>query len=147
MGEWWDWEVLATQITCTVSPEEVAIGGTITVTGSIEPSVPGAAVTLTYSKPDGSMLKRTVTAGPDGVYWADFDASEVGRWTVEASWDPGHSASESRPGEFIVTAVEEPRKGGGIPGFPAMSVALGLIAGALLLLRLKQGSNQREMLG
>lgn len=144
VGEWWDWKVLATEVTCTVAPGEVVIGDPVTVTGSIEPSVPGATITLTCTEPDGATLLRTVTAGPSGAYRDEYEPSETGRWTVEASWegDPGHEASESQPREFVVIELEESRGSGGIPGFPYSSITMGLIVGVLLYLRSRQGGNR-----
>jgi len=130
VGEWWNWRVLETSITCDVSPGEAIEGEEVTVTGSIEPAVSGAAVTIECSMPDGSTLTRTVKTGSDGSYEDAFEAVEAGRWTVEASWegDRGHEASRSQPLEFTVA---EPAERGGIPGFPVESVAIGLAVWAL----------------
>jgi Tol biopolymer transport system component len=131
IGEWWDWKVLESSITCGVSPVEVVEGEEVTVTGSIEPVVSDAAVALKYSRPDGSTLTRTVISDSDGSYEDTSEAVEIGRWTVEASWegDMGHMASRSQPLEF---SVAEPAERGGIPGFPVESIAIGLAVWALL---------------
>jgi len=135
VGEWWDWTVLSTEITCGVSTSEVTVGDTITVEGSITPTIRGASVTLDYSGPGGSVMTRPVTTGSDGSYEDSIGPIETGGWTVSASWvgDPGHGAAESPPVEFTVVEPEEPQGRGGIPGFPYLSIAVGLAAVAILI--------------
>jgi TolB protein len=132
IGEWWDWRVLATEVTCEVSSSEVVTGEDVSVSGRIEPSIPGAAVTLTVEKPDGSTTTRTMNLDSEGSYEEVLEPSEIGQWVVKASWDGdlGHTASESQTIHFV---VEEPQdRGGGIPGFPTQIIILGIIVGAFL---------------
>jgi len=141
IGEWWDWEILATEVTCTLSTSEAVIGEEVTVSGRIEPAVPAATVTLTIAKPDGSTTERTLDIDSEGAYSTVFEPSEVGQWTVKASWEggPGHHASES---QTVQLAVEEPpEEEKGIPGFPTQSIALGLLVGALYSLARSRGRN------
>jgi TolB protein len=132
IGEWWDWRVLATEVTCSLSSSEVVSGEDFIVSGRIEPAVPEAAATLTIVKPDGSTTEKTVVLDSEGAYSEVLEPSESGRWAVKVSWegDLGHNASES---QSVYLLVEEPQDGGsGIPGFPTQSIALGLIMGLLL---------------
>ena len=138
IGQWWDWRVLATEVTCALSASEVTPGEEITVNGRIEPSVPEATVTLTVEKPDGSTTIRTLNLDSEGSYAELLEPSEIGQWAVKASWegDPGHTASESETMHFVVE--EPPDKGNGIPGFPTQSILLGIIVGTFLYSMIKR---------
>ncbi len=133
IGEWWGWKVLESTIYCFTSSSEVNLGDPITVTGSIQPPVTGASVTLTYTGPGGSKVTRAVNTGQDGSYGDSYEPQEAGLWRVEASWegDAGHQSSSSQPSEFTVLEPEEPP--GGIPGFPHGSMVIGLLLGALII--------------
>ncbi len=132
IGEWWDWRVLETEVTCSLSSSEVVSGEGVSISGRIEPAVPGATATLTIIKPDGSTITRTLDLDSEGSYSEVLEPSEIGQWAVKVTWegDLGHHASESQTTYLI---VEEPQNGGGgIPGFPSQSIVLGVILGALL---------------
>lgn len=135
IGEWWGWKILATEVTCALSTPEAMAGEEVTVSGRIEPAVPGAAVTLTITKPDGSTTERTLDLDSEGSYSEAFEPSEIGQWAVKVSWegDPGHDASESQTMHLVVE--EPPERRSGIPGFPTQSIVLGLIVGMLLYSR------------
>ena len=132
IGEWWDWRVLATEVTCALSLSEVMPGEEVSISGRIEPAVPEETVTMAIVGPDGSTTMKTLNLDSEGSYAEDLEPSEPGQWAVKVSWegDLGHHGSESQTA-FLV--VEEPRDGGDrIPGFPAWSIMLGVIVGALL---------------
>jgi len=137
VGEWWDWKVLPSSISCVAAPNEVQLGGEVTASGSITPAVAGAAVTLTYTSDAG--FTREVISDLDGKYSDVYVPSDTGPWTVEASWqgDAGHVASESSPVEFTVIEAGAEGEGaapsGGIPGFPLGSIILGLVLSMSLL--------------
>ena len=88
-------------------------------------------------------MNRTVETGPDGAFGGTFQLSDMGQWSVEASWegDPGHLASASQPQEFTVVEADPATRTGsgegsgvGIPGFPFESVMIGLLTGASIIL-------------
>ncbi len=87
IGEWWDWRVLETEITCSLSSSEAVSGEEVSVSGGIEPAVPEAAVTLTIVKPDGSTTTRTLDLDSEGSYSEVLEPSEIGRWAVKVSWE------------------------------------------------------------
>ena len=138
IGQWWDWRVLATEVTCALSASEVTPGEEITVRGGIEPSIPEATVTLTVEKPDGSTITRTLNLDSEGSYTELLEPSEIGQWAVKVSWegDPGHTASESQTMHFVVEESQD--RGSGIPGFPTQSIMLGIIVGAFLYTMMKR---------
>ncbi len=150
VGEWWDWKALETSLSCSLSSRDLEPGDSVTVSGSIEPPVPGANITLKYTGPGGNVITKVVTAGTDGAYTDAFEPSDEGSWGVEASWegDPGHNPSASGTLEFTVTEPKresgaESGDEGGIPGFPWESTVLGLAAGLSVLLMLRRRQHRR----
>ncbi len=75
-----------TAINCSVNPASITLDNNVTVFGAISPIVSGVTVTLTYTKPDGSSLTRTVTSGDNGSYNDTYTPSIAGSWSVKASW-------------------------------------------------------------
>jgi len=81
-----------TAITLSLSTKSVALDSSLTVSGSVTPSisgfppVSGVNVTLAYTMPDGTTLDRTVTTGADGSFSNTYTPGVAGSWSVEASW-------------------------------------------------------------
>jgi len=95
---------IQTSISCSVSSSSPTIGDSITVSGSISPAVSGATVTLTYTKPDGTTLTRTVTSISGGSYSYLYQPDATGSWSVKASWDGDsqHLSASSQSASFNV---------------------------------------------
>ncbi|MBO3842824.1 MAG: hypothetical protein FGF48_10500 [Candidatus Brockarchaeota archaeon] len=94
----------AANISCSVSSSTVTIGGSITVSGVISPTVGGTIVTLTYKKPDASSFTHTVTTSPNGAYSDNYTPDQLGTYSVIASW-PGNDdyrEATSLPALFMV---------------------------------------------
>jgi len=150
VGEWWDWKVLETTISCSLQSASVLLGDSLTVSGSIEPSVSGANVTLIYTKPDDSSMLRHILTEADSSYSDSFEPSELGTWWIEASWDgdQGHHASRSQPVELSVIEPgpkTESSKGVRIPGFPLEATIAGLMLGIGVYLMSRGRSHQRPL--
>ena len=136
IGEWWGWEVLETTISCETNVDIITIGEALTASGGLQPSVPKASISLTYTGPDDSLEVETVMTGGGGTYSHSFEPDEVGSWKVHASWegDLGHESSTSGERIFIVEELaKEQTGGGGIPGFPVEALFLGLTIGFVLI--------------
>jgi len=110
---------VSTTVSCSVTPSEVTQGASVTVSGSINPALSGKTVTLTYTKPDGTSLTRTVTTGSDGSYSDSYNVDAVGSWSVKASWDGDstHASASSSSASFTVSS----------PAFPWWWLALALV--------------------
>jgi len=95
---------LVSSITCSASKLEIAEGESITVSGAISPALPEKSVALTYEKPDGSTLTRTVTTSSDGSYSDSYNPDATGSWGVTASWegDYMHEGASSPLKSFTV---------------------------------------------
>ena len=98
-------ELISTTISCSVSPDTISFGDHVKVSGSISPSVSGKIVTLTYTRPNGSTLTRTVGTDVNGAYSDYYTPTEVGYWSVKASWegDEEHRGAVSSAVSFLVT--------------------------------------------
>jgi hypothetical protein len=114
---------MATEISCSVSKNTITEGDSIVVSGSLSNTLSGKTVTLTYRRPDGSTLNRTVTTGSDGSYSDSYTPDATGSWNVAASWegDSTHSGATSSlksftvtPKSFIETPLGMATVGGGI---------------------------------
>jgi hypothetical protein len=106
---------ISTTISCSTSSSEITEGDSVTVSGSINPSVSSKTATLTYKKPDGSTFTRASTTGSDGSYSDSYKPDVVGSWSVSALWtgdatyDGASSSSKSlnvkKKGCIIATAT------------------------------------------
>lgn len=91
---------------------QVASGGNQTISGSIEPAVADATVTLTFTRPDDSTFNVTVTSESDGSFTYTYTVDALGNWKVVASW-PGNAefkGATSVEKTFTVIFAGEPIK-------------------------------------
>jgi outer membrane protein assembly factor BamB len=56
----------------------------VTVTGYLEPRIVNAPITVTYVKPDGTMIERAVTSNEQGAFTSSYTPDTAGNWTVTA---------------------------------------------------------------
>ena len=107
-----------TAINLSLSTKSVTLGNTLTVSGSVTPSVSGFApvsnvsVTLTYTKPDATTSTVTVTSSTDGSFSDTYTPDVAGSWSVTASWagNVAYLGATSSTEAFKVTSSS----GGGI---------------------------------
>jgi len=144
VGEWWDWRLLPTELSCVAEETQVTVGEELTVSGTLRPPVEGAEVTLRYTGPDGATLLRVALTGMDGGYVDSMAPQITGGWRVEASWegDLGHEPAGSGEVSFNVGEASASGGRGGIPAFPLLGLLGGLaVSVALLSHRSKPGHN------
>jgi len=98
---------IKTALSCSVSKGTITQGESIVVSGSLNVTLSGKTVTLTYRKPDGSIVNRTVTTGSDGSYSDSYTPDATGSWSVTASWegDSTYNGATSSSRSFMVNAV------------------------------------------
>jgi Tol biopolymer transport system component len=126
IGQWWDWKILDSALTCTLSSSNVVIDETVTVFGSMGPLVRSADLQVTVTQPDGTVVSHDVSTD-DGNYVLDIHLDQLGVWDVQASWlgDSGHSESSSEV--KIITVIEEAEPEiYGISGFYFEAILVGL---------------------
>ena len=130
IGQWWDWKILSSALSCSVSTSTVTLGDTVVISGSVQPTVHDIDLTLTITGPDGSETSEVLNSEDDS-YSNTFTPDALGKWSAQVSWDGdlGHSESVS---DSVGFTVEEAETGGsGIPGYSLFAVFLGV---ALFLL-------------
>ena len=89
-------------LTISVSPQTVEKGEAIKVSGSIDPVMENATVTLTYKKPDGSKFDSTVRTTGNGQFSESYRPETDGFWSVNASW----LGDEKYEGNWVSTSFE-----------------------------------------
>ena len=109
-GQYYVYVVLhkaSTTISCSISLSELIIDDSITVSGSIFPAVSDVNVTLTYTKPDSSILNRTILSLINGSFSDVYVPSVLGSWNVNASWfgNSTHSGAISSSKSFTVSKL------------------------------------------
>ena len=98
------WKIM-TKLSCSVSQDTIKEGSSILVSGSIDADLLGRTVILTYAKPDGSILNRTMTTDSNGAYYDSYALEVTGSWNVSASWegDLTHTGAVSSLKSIVVT--------------------------------------------
>jgi hypothetical protein len=130
---------IPTTISCSISPSEVTLGDSVTVSGSINPAVADATVILAFESPDGTTIERTTNSDSIGAYSDSFQPDALGPWSVTTSWrgDSTHDESTSSTRSFNVEA----RK----PCQILLALVLSLIA--LILYYTRNRSREVKLLG
>jgi hypothetical protein len=81
----WKQEIRSSStIQITLSSQKITVGKSITVSGYITPAHE-AIITLTYKRPDGSIVNKTVTSSTDGTFSHTYTLNAEGLWSVMAS--------------------------------------------------------------
>jgi hypothetical protein len=110
------------QLSCTVTHPTIPLGQSIATYGYLMPTISGITITLTYRKPTGSPIVKTVQTNSGGLYNDTlFTPQEAGSWNVTATWDGDdtHTATTSSLAYFTVEAP---------PGMPfGMWLIIGLV--------------------
>jgi hypothetical protein len=93
------------QLSSSVTHPLIRLGQDLATYGYLIPAIEGVIITLTYRKPTGSPIIRTVQTGPGGLYNdTAFTPQEAGSWNVTASWegDETHTTANSPLVRFYV---------------------------------------------
>jgi len=125
VGQWWNWVILDSSLTCSVSKSIATLDESLTVSVEVQPEIHDIDAELTITEPDGSMIHQTITLA-DGSYQFNLTPEQLGEYSVQAEWsgDLGHSGSTSASIGFTVQEEAPPDEG--IPGYPVISMFLGL---------------------
>jgi len=75
---------IVSSISCSVSSTTISVGSELTVSGAITPTHSGVTVTLTYTLPNATVLRRTVTSASDSKYSDKITPPFAGSWSVNA---------------------------------------------------------------
>lgn len=135
-------EMAESDISLTVSSTEVTVDkDLITVSGKlshllempipVEVNWPNPAISIEYTKPDGTKLTKTVMASKEGTFEDSFTPNVDGEWGITASWEGTEDHKEATSQSVTLTVLKS--AGGGIPGFPYESILLGIVAGVIIL--------------
>jgi len=102
-------ERLDSILSLSVSPLKVKVGESITILGSVSPTLSDVNITLTYLKPDGSAFEKEVTTSPDGEFVDNHKVDAAGSWSVTARWpgNSGYKGAKSPEVSFIGETLTE----------------------------------------
>lgn len=100
-------EVFYRAVTLNLSSETVISGGSVTVSGEVQPRV-ALDVTLTYTRPDGTVLNRTVTSGSNGTFTETYSPDRIGNWKVRASFRGSGSSTGGESTLYAFQVQEQP---------------------------------------
>ncbi len=95
------------QLSCIVTHPTIPLGQSIATYGYLTPSLNGMTITLTYRKPTGNPIIKTVQTNSGGLYNDTlFTPQEAGSWNVTATWngDDTHTSATSSLAYFTVEA-------------------------------------------
>jgi len=136
---------VATRVTISLSSSSVKQEDTVTVRGTITLEIVGAVVTLTYTKPDGTILTRTVKTNEDGSFSDSLVPEDVGTWQVSASWqgDATHAGANSDTVMLQVSELSFIERYGVLLG-AVVVIALAAV-GVIYYSRGKRGQPAEEM--
>jgi len=95
-------------ILCLVSPTTIALNSSVEVKGSISPAHGGVEVTLLYTRPNESVIERTVFTDTLGKYVDTFQPDMPGSWSVEASWAGDSDHEPARSNQALFNVIETP---------------------------------------
>lgn len=97
---------LASTISIGISRASAIRGENLTVGGSVMPRG-RYAVTLTFTRPDGSRLVEQVECDQNGNYFWVVSLDSIGIWSVKASW-PGDQNYLGSVSELVTFRVDPP---------------------------------------
>jgi hypothetical protein len=94
----------------TPMPSSAELGSAVSVLGRISPARANVEVNVTYVKPSGARVSRTLVTSVDGTFSDTITLDEVGVWGVVASWlgdasYTGASSSSSFTATKRITAI------------------------------------------
>jgi len=128
----------ATQYETSLSISAIGKGSAFNVTGTpyivingYEAPMAGQNVTLTYTKPDGKEVKKTVTADKNGCFLDRLTADAGGTWRVKATME-GNASVEAASSETVQFNAEAASPLSQIP-VPWEAVLVGVSLGVILL--------------
>jgi len=92
------------EISININTTSITIGQYVLVSGSIAPARTGVAVKIAYTRPDGTIVTRSVMTDANSNYEDVYLPDRNGTWTVQASWlgDEDYLGASSKIKELIV---------------------------------------------
>ncbi len=89
-------------------PASVAVGGNLSISGTISPAPYRALIRVLYTSPAGQVTGRDVYANPQGSYHDAIIPSAAGTWTVQAFFDGDVSYTPAQSAACAVSLSAPP---------------------------------------
>lgn len=95
---------LHSSISVGLSESTITFGESIELSASMEPPLGNASLVIIYTRPNGSILTRTVITSETGSYVDPLKPDIAGTWSAKASWsgNSNYEGTESNVLSFVV---------------------------------------------
>ena len=104
--------IVTTSIAARLSHDRVILNesGFIAVTGQLEPKIAYAPVTITFIKPDGTVIDRAITTNEKGEFSFSYVPEVAGNWSVTAWYNgaeyPSRKYAQTHSADLNFSVVE-----------------------------------------
>lgn len=95
----------------TSSNTEIIQGNSITLSGSINPIIVGANISLKIINPENGAVYRDRFTTTTGTYTDTITPTEIGQWQVVAIWQGNDYYYDTESEELVFSVIEPPLKG------------------------------------
>jgi outer membrane protein assembly factor BamB len=147
-----DWSVyciagytqLNSSVTVELAKSEVILGEFVVGCGYLVPGLPNAFITLSFVKPDGTVINMQITTSENGFFDFNYTPNAIGNWAVTAAWQSDRSYYNSACSEKALLDIvpaptptptptpSPPIEWFGLP--PAYVIIFGIVAIAVVIL-------------
>lgn len=100
-------ELLSTELSISLTDEMISLGESITINGELMPKISNRSIFITYTRPDNSIIQRTVKTSSQSSFNDTIISNMSGIWNVVASWDGDslHYGTVSSDSSFKVKKI------------------------------------------
>jgi len=117
--------ILPSKLGCNSDSYYSLIGKAVKIFGSLTPPVASTEIKLSYRKPNGGDVTRSVYTTTNGLYSDSFTTDQIGTWRVNATFAGSDSLKPSNSStQFLVEVVEE--KVSAQPYQPVSTITMGV---------------------
>lgn len=82
-----DFPTITTSITIALGKNEINLTQSLTGCGQLSPQIPNAPITVTFARPNGTLVDLHVTTLENGGFDFTYTPDVAGNWTVTAWWN------------------------------------------------------------
>jgi outer membrane protein assembly factor BamB len=81
--------IITPSVNANLNTDKISLADSesVTVTGSLEPKIINAPITVTFLKPDGTIIENFVTANEQGAFTTSYTPDTSGNWIVTAIYE------------------------------------------------------------
>jgi len=103
-----EYPALSSSLSINLSISEVRVGELASGNGQLSPGISNATITITLSKPDGTVSRIQTKTAAKGGFIFSFVPDAEGDWTISAQWLVDKSYYTSSGSESVLLTVSAP---------------------------------------